>query len=765
MERIGIWLKRHMGVLTALQMIILGILTVWCMSKERTSVEAPLEAWKSSLIEFNGATWYIDQRDLESMQGGTYVEMLSGPHMKLPKGSYTVNITYSGEANNYCRPVSNWGNNASVGLEADYITLEPDEPGKSFRIEATDNIEDFELQIIYGGTGALEIKNITICENRIQDVRHIVYLFLCFLALDIILLAGSRIKEHRVVLMMLFVIACTASLPEMIADFYYGHDIWFHLLRIEGIVQELRYGNFPARIHSLCLGGYGYPLSIYYGDIFLYLPALFRLTGFSVINAYKIYIFVLNVATTWVSYVCFKKMFRERNVAIVGTLAYVTNPYRLADIYVRGAAGEYTAMLAFPILALALYQIYEAEDCDDWKLYRKNALLLALGMSILIGSHILSMEMVVFILALICIVLYKKTFRKNTLRVYVLAVVETMLLNAYFLIPFLDYWKNVDVNITDTIQEKTARIQDYGAYIGQYFAFFESVRGSGTATIAGRMQMTPGLVLMAALLVAAGLLLSGFQKKRWSFYAAFSVFILWLASDLFPWDYLAARVDFFNLLAQVQFPWRYLGVAGIFLTLLLCELLIWIKESGKGDIRKWCAAVFVCAVLMTSYAAGELYDGAGESDEMNSYDTAAIDTWAVGGEEYLRTGTNKYELSGDIIWENLKTIELHRQQGTEIEFYCESDGKEAYIEVPLLNYKGYHVRDDAGKEYEIADGENHVISFTLPENFAGNITVSFEEPVIWRMAELVSFVTAMGIFSVYIREKRRRKSTEAAKEA
>lgn len=750
------WLKRHGKVCIALQLVILGMLTVYCMSRERTQIEAPLEAWESSLIEFNGSTWYIDAGTMEGMQGSTYIEMLTGPHIWLPKGSYTVAITYSGETDNYCRPVSGSGMDANAGLKADDITLDADKTLKMFRIEATDDIEDFELQIIYGGVGPLEIKNITICGNRIQAVRYMVYLFLCFVILDVMLFWGGCIKEQRGVLLALFAITCTASLPEMIADFYYGHDIWFHLLRIEGVAQELRLCNFPARMHSLCMEGYGYPLSIYYGDIFLYLPALLRLFGFSVINAYKIYIFAINAATTCVSYICFKKIFRERGVAMIGALVYVTSAYRLADIYVRAAVGEYTAMLAFPLLALALYRIYEADDWDDWKNYRKNALPLALGMSVLIGSHILSTEMVVFILAVICIALYKKTFRRNNIRVYVLAVVETLLLNAYFLVPFLDYWKNVDVNITDTIRQ-TAKIQDYGAYIGQYFAFFENVRGVGATTISDRMQMTPGLVLMTALLVAAGLMFAGVKNKRWSFYAAFSVLALWLASNVFPWDYLAARLKFFKLLAQVQFPWRYIGIAGIFLTLLLCELLVWRKESKAGDYQKWCVAVCVGAVLMTSYATGDIYDGVGSSANMNCYDTATIDTWAIGGGEYLRTETNKNELYGSIIWENLKTIELQRQEGSEMEFYCESGGNEAYIEVPVLNYKGYHVRDDAGNEYEISDGENDVIAFTLPPNFAGNITVSFEEPVLWRMAEVVSFVTAVGLCSVCIREMRHKK--------
>lgn len=756
MNQMIVWLKKHIKVCILLQLIVLGVLTVWSLNKERTTIDAPLDTWDSEFAEFNGTTWYMDEGKLGELWGQTSVTMLSGPHMQLPRGSYTITVTYAGTGTNYCRSVSNFEMNTSMGLKADDITLEPDETVKGFRIEATEGLGDFELQIIYGGTGTLEIQNITICENRVQDVRGVVCLFLCFLALDIVILAGNRIKENRMVLTALLAIACTASLPGMIEDFYYGHDIWFHLLRIEGITQELRLGNFPTRIHSLCMEGYGYPMSIYYGDIFLYIPALFRLVGFSVISAYKIYIFIMNVATTCVSYLCFKKIFKERSVALVGALVYVTSAYRLADIYVRAAVGEYTAMLAFPIVALAIYRIYEA-NADDWTHYRRNALILALGMSVLIGSHILSTEMVVFVLALICIALYKKTFRKNTIKVYLLAVAETILLNAYFLIPFLDYWMNVDVNITDKMQSTAVKIQNYGVYFGQYFTFFESVGGVGASTVIDRMQMTPGLLLMAALVAAIALFLVGHRNKRWSFYVVFSVLILWLASNVFPWDYLSEHMAFFNLLAQVQFPWRYIGIAGIFLTLLLCELLIWIKESRKEDYQKWCMGIVVCAVLLTSYATGDIYDGVGVSDRMDTYDVAAVDTWGIGGAEYLRTGTMKNELSGNIVWENLRSIELQRQEGTEIEFYCEADGKEAYIVVPLMNYKGYHVRDDAGNEYGIIDGENNEVAFTLPADFAGNIVVSFEEPVLWRMAELVSVVTAMWLLTLHIQEKRRAK--------
>ena len=59
--------------------------------------------------------------------------------------------------------------------------------------------------------------------------------------------------------------------------------------------------------------------------------------------------------------------------------------------------------------------------------YRKNAFLLCIGMTGVVETHILSTEMVIFVLILICMI--------------------------YFIVPFLDYYCNECVNITvSTVQ-------------------------------------------------------------------------------------------------------------------------------------------------------------------------------------------------------------------------------------------------------------------------------------------------------------------------
>lgn len=754
--------RQLIWLLFMLQVLILGILVVLCFTKQRKMLTMDITDLCAQLVAYDSdaKAWYIDE-DLNKKTSAT--ALAYQPSTDMAQGSYIVTVTYDTDNDSSLDIYAEEGESGtdnSVFLSSDQVTLTAKSHIEEFRIELADDVDNFGLMIQYGGTGYLKIYSIVIRESKSYDIHRIFCLFCLFALLNMFVIFFGQIKKHRKILLMLTGILLLATLPELITDYYYGHDIYFHLLRIDGIARELRLGNFPVKLHSLARDGYGYPTSVYYGDLFLYLPALLRLVGFSVLDAYKIYIFFVNAATVLICYGCFWKLFQKRDVALLGTLAYVTYPYRLVNIYVRAAVGEYTAMMALPLLALALVRIYTADDVDNWGTYKKNALPLTAGMTILLSSHILSTEMAVFVLFVICIIFFKKTCRKNTLRVYAVSVCGTILVNAYFLVPFLDYYNNVDVNIIHMMRQNVMMIQELGAYIGQYFAFFERGRGYSFDSMAMRMQMTPGLVLMTALVVVIYLLLMGRKHKYCLFYSAASVAILFLASNLFPWNYLAKHFGVFNLLAQVQFPWRYLSIAAIFLTLLLCELLLWLERMDRARQKKVCMFVACGSILMTCYLTGDLLETVDfdlsytMSGIIHNYD--AVNTQFTGN-EYLRTGTDVYNLEGKIYEEHTKNVQIIARNGSQMVLQCETGDETAYLEVPLFNYRGYHVRDAEGREYPIVDGKNNVIGFSLPAQFAGTVTIAFEEPLTWRIAEIVSLISAAGILAAYIRNERRNK--------
>lgn len=81
-----------------------------------------------------------------------------------------------------------------------------------------------------------------------------------------------------------------------------GADWKFHASRIESIAQALRAGQFPVRIYTQAKDGYGYAPSLFYGELFLYFPAVLRLLGMSVQGAYRTYALVVQALTAGIAF-------------------------------------------------------------------------------------------------------------------------------------------------------------------------------------------------------------------------------------------------------------------------------------------------------------------------------------------------------------------------------------------------------------------------------------------------------------------------------
>ena len=113
-------------------------------------------------------------------------------------------------------------------------------------------------------------------------------------------------KKH----ILLYIILIIFTSVPIINDFLFrGHDIYFHLMRIEGLAQGLRCGQFPVKIQPVWYDDFGYAVSVFYGDLFVYIAAFLRLMGFSLQDSYKGYLICCNIATILISGYSFGKIF------------------------------------------------------------------------------------------------------------------------------------------------------------------------------------------------------------------------------------------------------------------------------------------------------------------------------------------------------------------------------------------------------------------------------------------------------------------------
>ena len=101
-------------------------------------------------------------------------------------------------------------------------------------------------------------------------------------------------------------------------------------------------------------------------------PRFWGCAGVSLVNCYKVFVFLLNAGTAAVAYVSFSGLLRSKRTGLLAALLYTLSVYRLIDLYTRAAAGEALAMVFLPLVLWGMYELFLGD--------RKNGILQPLGL-------------------------------------------------------------------------------------------------------------------------------------------------------------------------------------------------------------------------------------------------------------------------------------------------------------------------------------------------------------------------------------------------
>lgn len=626
----------------------------------------------------------------------------------------------------------------------------------------TDNyfrkVNAFSVQTYYGGEGYLIVNGIEIKQTR--EMEHM--LLWSGLLIGFAHFIWQKLKEKerlKHILLWGMGIAAIVSIPTMMPYLYEGDDLYFHLLRIEGIAEGLRTGQFPVRIQPEWMNGYGYPVSIFYGDGILWIAGILRILGFPLQLSYKIYLYLINALTFGIAFWSFKRIVKDDKIAVIGGILYTLAPYRLMNIYVRGAVGEYTALTFLPLILVAAYEIL----MEDQEKRRYSWLLLAVGMTGIIQSHILTCEIVVFVLGVTCLVCWKRVFEKERLREMAGAVILTVLINFGFLLPFLDYMRE-DLLVNSA--EFDGYIQTSGTFLNQLFALFPHAYGASISIVDGLSGNVEKAFCIGAVFLFAMIIFVIDRKKNWnedrnerklgSFCGAMGAVLLFMSTIWFPWDFLNDLGDVFGvLISRLQFPWRFLGTAGCLLSAVACIVLMRKKESGNEKELICCGLIMLgLTAITTGYFITSLIE---KNDVIYVADIESFSTFEVVGGEYLPVTVDRSEgsMPKGKIWHN-EMVEIVEQQKEGAGYFvnCVNSSSEIqYIEVPLIYYRGYDADDLSHEEnIYVEAGDNGRVRVQLPGNYQGTLKVQFKEPVLWRISELISALT-IAVIIIYFAQK------------
>lgn len=724
---------------------VLSVLFLIFASDESTK---PLELATENLKRQAGSAEYDYIRVSED--SGFSGILANSSNFMLEKGNYSLGIEYRTDVE---------GNTVSVynnGTESVFFDLDPDFTYIECPFSLDRDSQDVVFRMNYAGAGNLAVTSLKLSgENRFyQDVYFYAGLFLLLNIAGLILMNSRRWKSlktrSKVIFVMLLVIGLFAFIPYMNGALKWGDDLCYHLIRIEGIKDGLASGQLPVVIFPEGLWGNGY-LNCMYPNLFLYIPALLRLTGVSMAASYKFLILLFNLATAFASYYAVRVVSGSRKGALLAAALYTLCPYRMTNIYARGALGEILAMTFMPLLLAGLYQALTGE--------RKKWWVLALGVSGLIQTHVLSAVIGVAFCVIFGILFLPGVIREKRYFEILKAAGLTVLLNLWFIVPFLYFYfkGNLGTSALDW-----ASFAEYSL----------NLSGLAASISTGDYRtMTLGLPIAAC--AAISLFYFFFYRERTErdrFLCG--VFVLgcictaMVVSQFPAWPLMELPAMEF-LFKNIQFAWRMLGPASILLILSGCycmERVGFLKDYQKITLVFLAGITFLTAVRFQEqdfayknytsvYTQGHLSKIVGIPKGENT---------VVYPYEWRPAGTVEAVLSTEPILsdENSTVIMDYSRTGTRTSFYYNCGREGQTVTLPIINYAGYRAVDDGGQELTVATSRyNNCIELALiGDSQPHQIIVEYKGKAAFEAAFAVSLAGAAACVVYAIMKKRKREN-------
>ena len=552
---------------------------------------------------------------------------------------------------------------------------------------------------------------------------------------------GRLRRRDAVVVVMTALFAC---MPLLWKGIYDGHDLFFHLNRIEGIAAGLRAGQFPVAIHASTLLGYGYGAPQFYPEVFLYIPALLRNLGVSLCTSVRIFEMLIHLAASFVCYISARAVMNSRRIALGATMLYILCSYRLSNMYVRATLGESLAMIFFPLLIWALYEVLYRDE-KKWPL-------LTLSMAGIFLSHLLSTLFAALLCVLAALVCAKHLILKpRRILACVKAAFLMILCSACFLVPFVDY---MDAGVNTSV---ALTANDHVLRAGALFVGFPGAAENlpyEALDFSYTVGVVPGLaIVLGCAMLLIRLYMQGRAQDETDrlmlFFLMLGGMLFLFSTDVFPWAWLCSlprRYSFF--FQQIQYPWRLVGVG--------CAPLAFAAAWGymreeKHRTQALCLIAALCAVF-AGYSMQAFVQDVPLLEKESFCDTR-IEQY-----EYTYELTEKSALvPGEIIALDAPeyAVSEFKKQGTNLSFIVDAPQGFSSLELPLLYYPGYKAEAN-GESLRVARGNNNLIRlYGIANTEDAHIRVWFESPIAWKVASGASFAAWLLLAALILRARRR----------
>ena len=330
--------------------------------------------------------------------------------------------------------------------------------------------------------------------------------------------------------------------------------------------------------------GYGMPLFQFYGPTPYYIASGILFLSQSPIFSIKMLYFVFTFLGAMGMFVYAKRWFGVVG-ATVSSVAFLVFPYRMLDIYVRGAWNEMFAISMVPWILHGIELAYE-------KSHAKSILFISFFSFLMFTSHNLMTLMFVPVLVGYALV---RASRQN-LRA-LLSIGSGFLLGGgmamFYLLP--SFFEKQYTRV-DTLIGGYGNYKFHFLYLRQLFSGTWGYGGS-ILGIEDGLSFSLGVIQIALMCIAGIAYLRSFRQFSRSTHKVVLYAIVVLGASLLLSSFKSSFIwDRVPLMSYFQFPWRFLSIATLIIPLLIGSLFTSIREAV---VRASVAASCIFALLLS----------------------------------------------------------------------------------------------------------------------------------------------------------------------
>ena len=624
------------------------------------------------------------------------------------------------------------------------------------------NLYNLRIRFLYSGKGDATIKRgILYAEGRPFYYDTVLYAALILLAIWLLSYLMIRWDFFHMDPKDKIVFCGITVFLILINYLYYrpfsnnGSDISFHIARMEATYNEMiKGGQLPIVMYTDALHGRGM-IGVLYPSLFLIIPALLRMIHISADGAMRVFFIIINITTCGTAYYTSRRLTGSKYKAAYFTVLYGVLLYRVTTITYRYAYGETQAFIFMPLVLLGLYEV-TVGDKKKWGI-------LSIGMTGLIQCHVISTIQAAIICSIFGIIFVDKLIFEKRIIQTGLAALFSVLLNLWYIIPFMTYYRS-------DVDTKTHLSNGDMSYITYFFT--DMLRLFPNTSDGGQRHHQMGLVGLW-LLALVGLSLYYEMKKaehtakdRFAITAVASGLLFMLvASKSFPWMTVMKFEGIYNMAKAIQFSSRfYLGGECLMLIgsciSLGDDISIFTPNPQKRDdmvgVRRVIAigvlvlAIFQAYAVVDSYIASmDPFVGAKEARYIPDILDGFVDDYVPEGYWDSDEGFPSEPTSPDAEISGY----IHDHLNTSFSYLAKTD---TYVDVPLVYYIGYEAKQDDGQTLYMEKGDHGCMRVFLSKAEAPcNVVIDYVGSLSWKIAVLISALSALGFLYILIRQRYR----------